>query len=115
MAIEKKFIDQFVNVTSNAAVASYNFIGKKNKIAADKAAVDSMRNDLNQLNIKGKIVIGEGELDEAPMLYIGEKVGTTNGPEIDIAVVFFLRHIHLVFFYIHTAFFVSLHLLSHLL
>ena len=86
MAIEKKFIDQFVNVTSNAAVASYNFIGKKNKIAADKAAVDSMRNDLNQLNIKGKIVIGEGELDEAPMLYIGEKVGTTNGPEIDIAV-----------------------------
>ena len=86
MAIEQKFIDQFVNVTSKAAVASYNFIGKKDKIAADKAAVDSMRNDLNQLNIKGKIVIGEGELDEAPMLYIGEKVGTTNGPEIDIAV-----------------------------
>ena len=45
-----------------------------------------MRNELNQLNIKGKIVIGEGELDEAPMLYIGEKVGTRNGPEIDIAV-----------------------------
>ena len=86
MAIEHKFIDQFVNVTSKAAVASYNFIGKKDKIAADKAAVDSMRNELNQLNIKGKIVIGEGELDEAPMLYIGEKVGTTNGPEIDIAV-----------------------------
>ena len=86
MAIEQKFLDQFVNVTSRAAVASYNFIGKKDKIAADKAAVDSMRNDLNQLNIKGKIVIGEGELDEAPMLYIGEKVGTTEGPEIDIAV-----------------------------
>ena len=86
MTIDQKFIDQFVNVTSKAAVASYNFVGKKNKIAADKAAVDSMRNELNQLNIKGKIVIGEGELDEAPMLYIGEKVGTTNGPEIDIAV-----------------------------
>jgi fructose-1,6-bisphosphatase II / sedoheptulose-1,7-bisphosphatase len=86
MTIEKKFIDQFVNVTSKAAVASYNLIGKKDKIAADKATVDSMRNNLNQLNIKGKIVIGEGELDEAPMLYIGEEVGTRNGPEIDIAV-----------------------------
>ena len=86
MTIEQKFIDQFVNVTSKAAVASYSYVGKKDKIAADKAAVDSIRNDLNQLNIKGKIVIGEGELDEAPMLYIGEKVGTTNGPEIDIAV-----------------------------
>ena len=86
MTIEQKFIDQLVDVTSKAAVASYNYVGKKDKIAADKAAVDSIRNDLNQLNIKGKIVIGEGELDEAPMLYIGEKVGTTNGPEIDIAV-----------------------------
>ena len=83
---EKKFIDQFVNVTSKAALASYHLIGKKDKIAADKAAVDSMRNELNKLNIKGKIVIGEGELDEAPMLYIGEKIGTMNGPEIDIAV-----------------------------
>ena len=86
MTIDHKFIDQFVNVTSKAAVASYNLIGKKDKIAADKATVDSMRNNLNQLNIKGKIVIGEGELDEAPMLYIGEEVGTRNGPEIDIAV-----------------------------
>ena len=86
MAIEQKFIDQLVNVTSKAAVASFNYVGKKDKIAADKAAVDSMRNELNQLNINGKIVIGEGELDEAPMLYIGEKVGTTIGPEIDIAV-----------------------------
>ena len=59
MTIEKKFIDQFVNVTSKAAVASYKFIGKKDKIAADKAAVDSMRNELNRLNINGKIVIGE--------------------------------------------------------
>ena len=86
MTIDHKYIDQFINVTSKAALASYNFVGKKDKIAADKAAVDSMRTELNQLNINGKIVIGEGELDEAPMLYIGEKVGTTNGPEIDIAV-----------------------------
>ena len=86
MTIELKFIDQFVNVTSKAALASYHLVGKKDKLAADKAAVDSMRNELNQLNINGKIVIGEGELDEAPMLYIGEKVGKTNRPEIDIAV-----------------------------
>jgi fructose-1,6-bisphosphatase II / sedoheptulose-1,7-bisphosphatase len=86
MTIDRKFIDKFLNVTSKAAIASYNFVGKKDKIAADKAAVDSMRNELNKLDIKGQIVIGEGELDEAPMLYIGEKVGTTNGPEIDIAV-----------------------------
>ena len=86
MAIDKKFIDQFVNVTSKAAIASSYFIGKKDKIAADKAAVDSMRSELNNLDIKGQIVIGEGELDEAPMLYIGEKLGTNNGPEFDIAV-----------------------------
>ena len=86
MTIDHKYIDQFINVTSKAALASYKFVGKKDKIAADKAAVDTMRTELNQLNINGKIVIGEGELDEAPMLYIGEEVGTTNGPEIDIAV-----------------------------
>ena len=86
MTIDQKFIDLLVNVTSKAALASYHFVGKNNKIAADKAAVDSMRNELNKLDINGHIVIGEGELDQAPMLYIGEKVGTTNGPEIDIAV-----------------------------
>ncbi len=86
MTIDHKFIDQFVNVTSKAAIASYPLVGKNDKIAADKAAVDSMRNELNKLDIKGQIVIGEGELDEAPMLYIGEKVGSNNGPEIDIAV-----------------------------
>ena len=86
MTIDHKFIDQFVEVTSKAALSSYYLIGKKDKVAADKAAVDSMRNELNKLEINGEIVIGEGELDEAPMLYIGEKVGTTNGPEIDIAV-----------------------------
>ena len=86
MAIDKKFIDQFINVTSKAALASSYLVGKKNKIAADKAAVDSMRSELNKINFKGEIVIGEGELDEAPMLYIGEKLGTNNGPEFDIAV-----------------------------
>ena len=86
MTIDQKFIHQLVNVTTKAAIASYQFVGKKDKIAADKAAVDSMRSELNQMNIKGEIVIGEGELDKAPMLYIGEKVGTTHGPEIDIAV-----------------------------
>ncbi len=86
MTIDQKYIDQFINVTSKAAIASYHLVGGKDKIAADKAAVDSMRNELNHLDIKGKIVIGEGELDEAPMLYIGEKVGKGTGPEIDIAV-----------------------------
>ena len=86
MTIDKKFIDQFINVTSKAALASYHFVGKKDKIAADKAAVDSMRSELNNLDMIGKIVIGEGELDEAPMLYIGENLGTNAGPELDIAV-----------------------------
>ena len=86
MTINKEFIEQFVNVTQKAALSSYYFIGKKNKIAADKAAVDSMRAELNQINMNGKIVIGEGELDQAPMLFIGEKLGTKNGPEFDIAV-----------------------------
>ena len=70
MAIDTKFINQFVNITSKAALAASYLIGKKDKIAADKAAVDSMRSNLNSLNIQGQIVIGEGELDEAPMLYI---------------------------------------------
>ena len=86
MAIDKKFVDKFINITSRAALASSYFIGKKDKIAADKAAVDSMRSHLNKLEMQGQIVIGEGELDEAPMLYIGEKLGTNNGPKFDIAV-----------------------------
>ena len=86
MIIDEKYIDKFVRVTSRAALASFHLVGKKNKIAADKAAVDSMRRELNQLDINGQIVIGEGELDEAPMLYIGEKIGTKIGPDIDIAV-----------------------------
>ena len=86
MPIDKKFIDQFANVTIKAALASSYFVGKKDKMAADKAATDSMRKELNKINMNGKVVIGEGELDEAPMLYIGEKLGTTNGPLLDIAV-----------------------------
>ena len=86
MTIDKKFIDLFITVSSKAALASSYLVGKKDKIAADKAAVDSMRSELNKLNIQGEIVIGEGELDEAPMLYIGEKVGNRNGPKFDIAV-----------------------------
>ena len=86
MTIDTKFIDQFVNVTSKAALAASYMVGKKDKIGADKAAVDSMRRELNKINIQGEIVIGEGELDEAPMLYIGEKLGSNKGPEFDIAV-----------------------------
>ena len=86
MAIDKKFVNQFINVTSNAAYASSFFVGKKDKIAADKAAVDSMRSELNKINMTGKVVIGEGTLDEAPMLYTGEVLGNKNGPTFDIAV-----------------------------
>jgi len=86
MTIDKNLIDQFIKVTTKAALYSSYLVGKKDKIAADKAAVDTMRSELNKMNIRGKIVIGEGELDEAPMLYIGEKVGNKNGPELDIAV-----------------------------
>ena len=86
MAIDKKFVDQFINVTSKAAHASSLFIGKKDKISADKAAVDSMRSELNKINMTGEVVIGEGSLDEAPMLYTGEILGNKNGPFFDIAV-----------------------------
>ena len=86
MAIDKSYIDLFHKVSVSAAYASFHMVGKKNKIAADKAAVDAMRNELNKIEMNGQIVIGEGELDEAPMLYIGEKLGTGNGPSLDIAV-----------------------------
>ena len=76
MTIDKKYIDQFINVTSKAALASSFLVGKKDKIAADGAAVDAMRKQLNDIDMNGKIVIGEGELDEAPMLFIGENLGT---------------------------------------
>ena len=86
MTIDKKFIDQLINVSSKAALASSFLVGKKDKIAADQAAVDSMRNELNKINMNGEVVIGEGSLDEAPMLYTGELLGTKNGPSFDIAV-----------------------------
>ncbi|SMH52817.1 class II fructose-bisphosphatase [Maritimibacter sp. HL-12] len=72
-------------VSEAAAVASYKLVGRGDEKAADQAAVNAMRNQLNLLDIKGVVVIGEGERDEAPMLYIGEEVGTGNGPEVDIA------------------------------
>jgi len=86
MALDKKFEDLFLKVSISAAISSYNFVGKKDKILADKAAVDSMRSKLNEIDMKGRVVIGEGELDEAPMLFIGETLGTMSGPELDIAV-----------------------------
>ena len=86
MSIDKKFIEQFISVTSKAALSASFLVGKKDKIAADKAAVDKMRTELNKIDMEGEVVIGEGELDEAPMLFIGEKLGTDTGPELDIAV-----------------------------
>ena len=86
MKLTKELLSNLIKITSNSAIACFPYIGKNEKILADKAATDVMREQLNKLNIKGKVVIGEGELDEAPMLYIGEELGRGNGPEIDIAV-----------------------------
>ncbi|MEM6466325.1 MAG: class II fructose-bisphosphatase, partial [Pseudomonadota bacterium] len=72
-------------VSEAAAIASAKLIGQGDEKAADQAAVDAMRTQLNMLDIAGRVVIGEGERDEAPMLYIGEEVGTGNGPGVDIA------------------------------
>ena len=72
-------------VSEAAAIACASLIGRGDEKAADQAAVDAMRNQLNKLDIAGVVVIGEGERDEAPMLYIGEEVGTGNGPGVDIA------------------------------
>ena len=86
MSIDSKFLNLFIKATEKAAIGASKFIGKKDKIGADKGAVDSMRRELNKINMEGSIVIGEGEMDEAPMLYIGEKLGTLTGPKFDIAV-----------------------------
>jgi fructose-1,6-bisphosphatase II / sedoheptulose-1,7-bisphosphatase len=86
MAIDIKFIKKFSNITSRAALAASYLVGKKDKIAADQAAVDSMRSELNKIDMNGQVVIGEGTLDEAPLLYTGEFLGTKNGPDFDIAV-----------------------------
>ena len=84
--IDSKFLNLFIKATEKAAIGASKFIGKNDKIGADKGAVDPMRRELNKINMQGTIVIGEGEMDEAPMLYIGERLGTLNGPEFDIAV-----------------------------
>tara|TARA_B100001093_G_C26772437_1_gene990832 strand:+ start:343 stop:1284 length:942 start_codon:yes stop_codon:yes gene_type:complete len=86
MSIDPKYLNLFIKVTEKAAIGASRFVGKKDKIAADKGAVDPMRKELNKINMEGTVVIGEGEMDEAPMLYIGEKLGTLNGPKFDIAV-----------------------------
>ncbi len=86
MKLSEELLNNLIEITSKSAIACYPYIGKNKKILADKAATDVMRHQLNKLNINGKVVIGEGELDEAPMLYIGEILGNGNGPQIDIAV-----------------------------
>ena len=86
MSINKNYFNKFIRTTEKAAIGAYPFIGKGDKNAADKGSVDMMRNELNKINMEGSVVIGEGEMDEAPMLYIGEKLGTLNGPKFDIAV-----------------------------
>tara|TARA_Y100000590_G_scaffold457285_1_gene609599 strand:- start:1121 stop:2065 length:945 start_codon:yes stop_codon:yes gene_type:complete len=86
MIINPDFINSFIKVTERAAFGASKYKGKNDKIAADKAAVDEMRSQLNKIQMNGKIVIGEGEMDEAPMLYVNEEVGTKQGEEFDIAV-----------------------------
>jgi fructose-1,6-bisphosphatase II / sedoheptulose-1,7-bisphosphatase len=83
--MERNLALEAVRVTEAAAIAASRWMGRGNEKAADQAAVDAMREALNGLEIDGTVVIGEGERDEAPMLYIGEKVGDGNGPKLDIA------------------------------
>ena len=85
LTMDRNLALEAVRVTEFAALAASRLMGRGDEKAADQAAVDAMRRALNSLDIDGKVVIGEGERDEAPMLYIGEKVGTGNGPKIDIA------------------------------
>ncbi|WP_046846759.1 class II fructose-bisphosphatase [Hyphomicrobium sp. GJ21] len=84
--LERILVLELARVTEAAAIAAAQLRGRGNEKAADKAAVDAMRRELGRVEIQGTVVIGEGEMDEAPMLYIGEKVGTGEGPEVDIAV-----------------------------
>jgi fructose-1,6-bisphosphatase II / sedoheptulose-1,7-bisphosphatase len=83
--LERNLALETVRVTEAAALAASKWMGLGDEDAADQAAVDAMRKALNSLNIQGTVVIGEGERDKAPMLYIGEKVGSGYGPEVDIA------------------------------
>ena len=84
-ALDRILTLELVRVTERAAVAAARLRGRGDEVAADQAAVDAMRSELNRLPIHGTVVIGEGERDEAPMLYIGEEVGTRSGPRVDIA------------------------------
>ena len=84
--LDRVLVLEVARVTEAAAIAAARLRGRGNEKAADKAAVDAMRRELALLEIRGTVVIGEGEMDEAPMLYIGEKVGSGEGPEVDIAV-----------------------------
>ncbi len=85
MSINKDYLEKFIRATERAAIGAFPFIGKGDKNAADQGSVDMMRNELNKIEMSGEVVIGEGEMDEAPMLYIGEKVGKKNGQHLDIA------------------------------
>lgn len=80
------YVNGFLKATEHAAAATYPWIGKDDVMSADEAATNALRNQLNQMDISGVIKIGEGEMDNAPMLFIGEQVGTASGPELDIAV-----------------------------
>jgi fructose-1,6-bisphosphatase II / sedoheptulose-1,7-bisphosphatase len=86
MVIERILSLEIVRVTERAAVSAARLRGRGDEKAADQAAVDAMRRELNRLPIDGTVVIGEGERDEAPMLFIGEQVGNKKGPKVDIAV-----------------------------
>ena len=85
MAMDRNLALELVRATEAAALACAHLMGRGDETAADQAAVDAMRTALNKIEMDGTIVIGEGERDEAPMLYIGEKVGTGTGPKIEIA------------------------------
>ncbi|HEX6989674.1 MAG TPA: class II fructose-bisphosphatase [Bacillota bacterium] len=84
--MERELTLELVRITEVAAIAAARWMGRGDKEAADQAAVDAMRALFDTVDIRGTVVIGEGELDEAPMLYIGERVGTGRGPEVDVAV-----------------------------
>src|SRR5215211_3556270 len=86
LLLERILTIEIVRVTERAAVSAARLRGHGKDKASDQAAVDAMRRELNKLPIDGTVVIGEGEIDEAPMLFIGEKVGTKTGPKVDIAV-----------------------------
>ena len=84
--LERVLVGEVARVTEAAAIAAARLRGRGDEKAADKAAVDAMRSELGKVHIRGRVVIGEGEMDESPMLYIGEEVGIGDGPEVDIAV-----------------------------